>query len=204
VLSGNMHDENRLWMVAFNNGDISAPYYQQLVTSLAPNSPATAQRLLAAYPATTDGSPTLAWGAATTDRIWSCTQVTTDDALARAVPVYAFDFDDQNSPIIAYQKLPFPGGAAHAAELPYLFEPGGHRLPMSPAQQQLSGQMISYWTNFARTGNPNGPGLTAWNRVGHGRADATNGLRLAPSDAAGTGSENIAAEHHCGLWASIR
>lgn len=32
----------------------------------------------------------------------------------------------------------------------------------TPSEQLLSQRMIGYWTNFAKTGNPNGPGLPSW------------------------------------------
>jgi para-nitrobenzyl esterase len=52
--------------------------------------------------------------------------------------------------------LPF---AIHAAEVPYYFltQPG----EMARQQTQLSVAMAVYWTNFARTGDPNKAGLPA-------------------------------------------
>ena len=32
----------------------------------------------------------------------------------------------------------------------------------TPSEQLLSQQMTGYWTNFAKTGNPNGSGLPSW------------------------------------------
>jgi para-nitrobenzyl esterase len=68
-----------------------------------------------------------------------------------------------------YFDRPPPGhdreryGAFHAAELEYVFNTlGATDRPWEDSDRQLAGRMISYWVNFAATGNPNGPGLPAW------------------------------------------
>lgn len=57
-------------------------------------------------------------------------------------------------------------GAYHAGDLPYMFGnfTGDHFDPTDPdeTQRAVSQQMMRYWTNFARTGNPNGEGLPEW------------------------------------------
>ena len=54
-------------------------------------------------------------------------------------------------------------GASHAAEIGYVFgNPGGWTGKPTPEDLKLSDMMSSYWVNFARNGDPNGPGLPAW------------------------------------------
>jgi para-nitrobenzyl esterase len=57
------------------------------------------------------------------------------------------------------------GRAAHIYEEPFLwndFDLFGFGYTPTPAEEALSAQMVGYWTNFAKTGDPNGPGLPAW------------------------------------------
>ena len=62
-----------------------------------------------------------------------------------------------------------PNGAGHAAEIPYVFRtlgkfsgPAGLVAPPRPEDLAMSELMASYWVNFAKTGDPNGPGLPTW------------------------------------------
>lgn len=54
-------------------------------------------------------------------------------------------------------------GSFHSAELWYTFGTLGRCWrPMVEEDYQLSAQMVDYWTNFMKTGNPNGVGLANW------------------------------------------
>ena len=53
-------------------------------------------------------------------------------------------------------------GAFHAAELFFVFNSHTPLMPVNEADQALTTAMGQYWTNFAKTGDPNGAGLGAW------------------------------------------
>jgi para-nitrobenzyl esterase len=81
-------------------------------------------------------------------------------------PVYSYEFDDappQPAPTTPSEKPATPLAAYHSAEIEFVFEalPSKH-LPWRPEDEKLSDLMSSYWSNFAKTGNPNGTGLPDW------------------------------------------
>ncbi len=53
-------------------------------------------------------------------------------------------------------------GAYHAAELPFVHGTDVPILPLDKQDKVLSAIMIDYWTNFAKTGNPNGHNHPEW------------------------------------------
>jgi para-nitrobenzyl esterase len=194
TLSGNNRDEARSYVATFGGAKIDAADYRRLLTAMVGKT--RAAKVQREYPLARYDSPAIAWGAVTTDRIWSCTQVATDHRLARRVPTYAYEFADPHSPLTKVAPAPIPLGAAHAMELPYLFALGRGKLPLTPDQQRLSEQMIGYWTAFARSGNPNGTGRPRWSRVRAG----VSGLSLAPAAQGGIQRVDLTAEHHCKFW----
>jgi para-nitrobenzyl esterase len=75
-------------------------------------------------------------------------------------PIYRFRFDlgppaDPKGPQL---------GAYHSAEIEYVFGQLDSKagVAWTPETRALSAQMQKYWANFARSGDPNGPGLPKW------------------------------------------
>jgi para-nitrobenzyl esterase len=75
-------------------------------------------------------------------------------------PVYRYQFD-QAPP--AADGSAGPRGAYHSAEIEFVFNVLSSKpLPWRPEDRKLSDLMSVYWSNFAKNGNPNGPGLPDW------------------------------------------
>lgn len=84
-------------------------------------------------------------------------------------------------------------GATHGAELPYMFDAlAVEGWTSRPADQRLATTMADYWTQFARTGDPNRAGLPRWPRYvidGAGRPPQVMqlGSRIRPAPETGNG-----------------
>jgi para-nitrobenzyl esterase len=119
--------------------------------------------IVAAYPFTTDEEAKPARLDLERDlrfgwdmRAWARLQ-----ARASGPPAYAYRFT--HSPPFPADSPRAGWGPSHFAELWYMFD----HLDQEPwawsaADRELSDTMAGYWTNFARTGDPNGPGLPPW------------------------------------------
>ena len=157
---------------------------------------ARAPAILAEYPAAAFDAPRAAYAAVLTDGYFACPSLALDRTVGRAVPVYAYEFDDPDAPF-APPTLPFAGGAGsyHTAEIVYVFDrPWALADPdrFGPGQARLSAAIQDFWGSFAREGRPSGE--AEWLRFGA----AGDVLRLAP-DAIGRAAD-VAARHHCGFW----
>ena len=105
----------------------------------------------------------------------------------REVYAYRFDWDEEG--VVDGRDLSVALGAGHALEIPFVFGDFETGLPLgdffqnSPEKELLAGSMMSYWSQFAASGNPgrgqSGDGVEwlAWD------ADASTTLVLdTPSD----------------------
>ncbi|MFE3202599.1 carboxylesterase/lipase family protein [Embleya sp. NPDC059237] len=195
VMQGTTRDEHRLFTAAIevDTGEVTtADSYREQLAALF--GPADLQRVLARYPVAEFHSPGEALSAVVTDWAWGCPAQDRDRALAAHTAVYAYEFADETAPwFSALRKPDFPTGAFHGAELQYLFDDEQLPGPQTPAQQQLSTTMISYWTRFAATGNPNGSGQPRWMPFqddGWVQSLATTTIGRTDRDA----------EHQCAFW----
>ena len=98
------------------------------------------------------------------DAIFACHALTAEQLLARYVPTFAYEFNDENAPQLFLPPVSFPYGAAHASEIQYLFDVPDQvgAPPLTADQQQLADTMVRYWTKFARSGKPKASHRPRW------------------------------------------
>jgi para-nitrobenzyl esterase len=157
------HQEHKVALIIGNNaregfGRLSEDALPNAIQHFYGPDAGAAQPLYAA-PDPVLGTPSAQW---LTDTSFRCSAVVMASLHASSgATVYSYQFE---------QSVPGreADGAAHSYELPYVF---GNLLPNGPlagpfgaADRQLSNTMQSYWTNFAKRGDPNGAGLQSWSK----------------------------------------
>ncbi len=199
VIDGSNHDEWRLFVAlsTFEGHPVTAADYVPMIATTLHVSRSIAEIIAAQYPLADYASPALALGTVGTDAIFACPTLLLDQALARYVPMYAYEFNDEHAPAGSLPQPGFPYGATHAAELPYLFGlPGTAASDFTSAQQRLAGAMQDAWTSFAAAGVPSLTAGGPWPRF----ATASQ-LMLSLIPPQPQPETNFAAEHHCAFWA---
>lgn len=163
-------------------------YHPLLVEAFGDRADAVAAR----YPVDRYGDVAPAYSAAVTDALFACVADRLAADLARHAPVYAYEFADRAAPAPEpLTTLPFEVGASHSLDVRYLFDVGGAP-DLTPVQQELSRQMIDYWSAFVRTGDPG----HQWPAVRPGAPAPW--MTLHPDgNAVGTG---FGQNHQCEFW----
>lgn len=120
----------------------------------------------------------LAYSAMFADAMEHCRARRVAALWAEAQPVYQYLFTEAPSaPLLSLMSLRHHRGAApigvfHGAEIPYVFGVNGVAGHIWRSRQRETRRLtMRYWANFARNGDPNGPGLPTWPRYQPEQAD---------------------------------
>jgi para-nitrobenzyl esterase len=157
VLLGSNSDEGQLFLqkksVTVGNfketlaGDFSAP----LVWLLNPK-PGSTDAEARVSAAATEGDMRFRWD------MWAWARLAAKNGTKR---VYYYQFS-RTPPFLRGDRY-FGLGATHGMEMPYVFDHlGQQQAPWTTKDRELAAAMIQYWTNFARSGDPNAQGLPVW------------------------------------------
>lgn len=201
VIEGSNHDEWRLFVAqteAATHTPLTAAGYIPAIQATLGVPVATATFIgTVAYPLAAYPNPSVALGAIGTDVVFACNARIAARSLSKFVPTFQYQFNDPAAPMLYFPPVSFQTGAYHASEITYLFDLSPTPVPpppFTPAQQSLSSAMAGYWTQFARTGDPNSAGAPNW--PAYGTSDLFESLQPA-TPVTGSG---FATDHKCAFW----
>jgi carboxylesterase type B len=203
LLMGTNHDEGRTFTQGF--ASYTEAQYTQIVDELYGSlAPAVLQR----YPWSAYASPytaSYALGAVWTDSgyltgIGGCPEQNLAAQFASTTRTFFYQFDDEHAPGLNMDLPGYQWGAGHAMELAYLWPSfnNGYSLYdlLTPAQLQLSRQMVEWWGAFTKFGAPEVLGQPFWPTDNHGQL-----MSLRPGDQSQVISgATFGAEHQCSFW----
>jgi para-nitrobenzyl esterase len=166
VLIGTNSDEGALFVAT-----TTAPAYEKSVHAGYGDY---AEKILAAYPTGSDAEAlrsardlardsTFAWSTWTWARL---------ESKRGKSNVYVYYFSHRPT----YPNTPqFKSwGAAHGAEISYVFGNFTPSMPPSAEDRAVSDTVSSYWVNFAKTGDPNATGMPTWPAFNNSKPEVMN------------------------------
>ena len=166
LLAGWNADEGTMQVLMSPNKTTAASFTEMAQKRFGPNAP----EFLKLYTASNDDEALVSAEALSADDFiafstwkWMDLQVKTGKS-----PVYQYHFEQipKTKPGAMIGSLPASAaGARHAGELEYVFQTlklAHPELPWDDADFKVSDAMATYWTNFIKTGNPNGAGVPNW------------------------------------------
>jgi para-nitrobenzyl esterase len=213
VIEGTNHDEGRLFVALEFDlnpavGPLTAAEYpaaiESIVSGLVTGGTGVqtiVQEIVNEYPLSNFAVPGEALAAVITDGFYSCMANISNERFSLSVPTFGYEFNDENAPMLFYPPVSFPYGATHSTELSFIFSVAPLPLappPLSGSEQILARTMKSYWTTFAKNGNPNKSGAPYWARF---QVPAKKVQSLIPPTP--KIELDFATKHNCGFWEGL-
>jgi para-nitrobenzyl esterase len=151
ILVGHTSDE--LGSFGGRGGATADQFEKQVKSQYGPR----AEIILSAYPHSTDAEATKASKGLSRESTfswstWTWSRLQSEKGKGKAFQYY-YDYHEPNV-----------DGSGHGSDVPYAFQTlsGGQGSAPKPEDLKLSNMISSYWVNFAKSGDPNGPGLPKW------------------------------------------
>jgi para-nitrobenzyl esterase len=206
IMTGIVHDEGN-FNVAISEyfsgppqAAMTAEQYAAAVTGAT-----AAQYPLSAY----GNNPALAYNHVSTDPT-ACTALKAVQLMSAQTPTYAYEFNYQDAPYY-FPKMPgFKPLAAHTVDIQFLFsgyhggnlgvnldQSSGQPRDLNAKETKLSDQLVAAWTNFAKSGNPNGSGNSPWPKFKQG---AQNFFSQNIPQSSVYPAAQYSADHKCDFW----
>jgi len=199
VMIGTNLNEGTTLVNGLNQNATDSMYMQWLINMF----PSFWPQVYGLYPSAAYSSP---WTAATvviTDAMQTCPSRAMARSLAlSSIPVYLYHFTH----VLGIVKLLAPSfGAFHGSELLFVYQDQhllyeGLNIPLelSHAERNLQRLFGAYWTNFATSGNPNGPVVNATGQIHWPRWQNTTEINI--QLAAQSSLNSFLDASHCHFW----